>query len=169
MKPYPKSRQTKKPPKDDAPPKVTVQADDIARALLAHFRAGPKGLGYSVPCAEVGLDSGRRVDLVFLRFSKAPVAFEIKVSRADWLSEIRDPTKHLDALNFAGQLYVAAPPGVVQEHELPDGVGLYEVAAFTGKAKCVVRADRHSPEPVNWHVASRLVAGALRAAERGIT
>lgn len=167
MKPYSKTHQTRKPPKDEAPPKVTVQADDIARALLVHFRKPPAG--YAVACAEVGLDSGRRVDLVFLRYSKGPVAFEIKVNRADWLAETRDPIKHLDALNFAGQLYIAAPAGVVQEHELPDGVGLYEVAALTGKAKCVVVASKRPPEPLNWWMGARLVAGALRAVERGIT
>ena len=167
--PYPKSKQAKRAEKvDDAPPKSVVSADHIAQALVAHFRKSPQ-TGYCVAAAEVGLDSGRRVDLLLLRFSKPPIAFEIKVNRADWLAELRQPEKHLDALHFAGQLYIAAPPGTVEAHELPDGVGLYEVAALTRKAKCIVRANRNSPEPIDWWSASRIANGILRAAERGIT
>jgi len=168
MPPYPKSKQAKRPEKpDDAPPKFKVSADHVALAVLHHFQTRSK-MGYAVAASEVELHGGRRVDLLLLRFSKHPIAVEIKVSRSDWLAEIREPEKHREARLFAGQLYVAAPSGVVEEHELPGGVGLIEVSVLTKRAKVVVKAQRNSPEPLDWWMASRIANGVLRAAERRI-
>lgn len=53
--------------------------------------------------------------------------FEVKVSRSDWLKELRRPEKALDALAWLDYWSVAAPPGIVREGELPAGWGLVEV------------------------------------------
>src|SRR3972149_7310068 len=102
MPPYPKSKQAKRPEKpDDAPPKFKVSADHVALAVLHHFQTRSK-MGYAVAASEVELHGGRRVDLLLLRFSKHPIAVELKVSRSDWLSGIKEPEKNPKARAFSG-------------------------------------------------------------------
>ena len=52
---------------------------------------------------------------------------EVKVSRSDWLRELRDPAKAEAAHQLGDRFLVAAPAGIVQTGELPPGWGLIEV------------------------------------------
>ena len=52
---------------------------------------------------------------------------EVKVSRSDWLRELRDPAKAEAAHQLGDRFIVAAPAGIVQTGELPPGWGLIEV------------------------------------------
>jgi hypothetical protein len=50
-------------------------------------------------------------------------AFEIKVNRSDWLSELRNPEKNSAWHEIAGEFVYVAPDGVIQKDEIPDGCG----------------------------------------------
>lgn len=52
---------------------------------------------------------------------------EIKVSRSDWLAELKKPAKAEAAHEVADYFTVCAPSGIVKKSELPDGWGLIEV------------------------------------------
>ena len=52
---------------------------------------------------------------------------EVKVSRSDWLRELKDPAKAEAAFQLGNRFIVAAPAGVVNVGELPPGWGLLEV------------------------------------------
>jgi hypothetical protein len=52
---------------------------------------------------------------------------EVKISRGDWLREIKAPTKARLALAVSNFMWVAAPAGVVKSEELPAHWGLLEV------------------------------------------
>jgi hypothetical protein len=52
------------------------------------------------------------------------VGFEIKVNRSDWLVEAANPEKMATMRKFCNQFYVVASEDIVQEKELPEGVGL---------------------------------------------
>lgn len=73
----------------------------------------------------------RRIDLWVI--DRAPSAgmpahaVEVKVSRADWLREIKTPIKARLALAVSNFMWVAAPPGVVKTEELPPMWGRLEV------------------------------------------
>ena len=49
---------------------------------------------------------------------------EIKVTRADWLAELRQPRKAQAFAHLVSRFYVVAPPDVVRLDELPPGWGL---------------------------------------------
>lgn len=169
MPAYSKEQQAGKQPKEERPeraPKAKVQPADLLRGVLHHYRKAKMVEAYMA--LEIGLSDGRRVDALLLRYSRGPVAFEVKVSRSDWLNELKDPTKHLTAKDLAGQLYFVAPPEIIQEGELPPGTGLYVVKPFTNRVKLVKEADRTAPTSVDWEMAARIAAGALRAAEKGV-
>lgn len=78
------------------------------------------------------LRNGRRVDAIAIdsRPSRGMpiVGFEIKATREDWLREKRNRDKADLAVQFCDEWYVvAAKRGIVEEDELPDGWGLFEL------------------------------------------
>lgn len=73
----------------------------------------------------------RRIDLWVLECAPSkgmPAhAVEVKVSRADWLRELRQPLKRRGAMAISNYFWIAAPPEVVDPSELPPGAGLLVV------------------------------------------
>lgn len=53
--------------------------------------------------------------------------YEIKVSRSDWLKELKNPCKADEIGKFCDYWWIVAPVGIVKEEELPETWGLYEV------------------------------------------
>lgn len=53
--------------------------------------------------------------------------FEIKVSRGDWLRELKDPAKAEDIQRYCDYWTIVAPKGVVADGELPPTWGLLEM------------------------------------------
>lgn len=54
-------------------------------------------------------------------------AYEIKVSRADFLKELREPIKRRAALRYSNMFWFATPEGLVRPEEIPVEAGLMEV------------------------------------------
>lgn len=122
---------------DKASPLTTSQLLDLLRRrLLDNVDRGgfQGGLFYDEVTHQY---TRRRADALFLGMTnsngKMLHGYELKVSRADWLRELKDTTKS-DA--WADECHswtvVTGAPGIVQEDELPHGYGLME--ARTGKA-----------------------------------
>lgn len=57
-----------------------------------------------------------------------PMGIEIKVSRSDWLSELKNVGKSDEIWQNCATWEVAAPEGIVKKEELPSGWGLIVVA-----------------------------------------
>ncbi len=55
------------------------------------------------------------------------IAYEIKVSRADFLKELKSPEKRQWAIEISNQFYFIAPQGIIMDDELPEACGLLEV------------------------------------------
>jgi hypothetical protein len=73
--------------------------------------------------------------------------FEIKVDRADWKRELKNPKKAEEIQSFCDRWWIAAPAGLIAPDELPPTWGLYEVSEAR-KAKIVVKAPELSPKPL---------------------
>ena len=54
-------------------------------------------------------------------------AFEVKVSRADFLRELKKPMKRRLALRYSNRFYFVAPVGLIKPGEVPIECGLIEV------------------------------------------
>lgn len=93
---------------------------------------------------EVPFVGGRRVDALFVGCWPGTGykrhAVEVKVSRSDWLRELRDGGKRAPAERVCHHTWVAAPSGLVKAEELPEGWGLLELA------ETQLRATRHAAE-----------------------
>lgn len=55
------------------------------------------------------------------------IVYEVKVSRADFLNEIKNPEKRQQALSLSNYFYFAVPKGLVSVDEIPEECGLIEV------------------------------------------
>lgn len=111
-----------------------------------------------------GFDATRTFDAVAVDLwpSKGLLihAFEIKVTRSDWLRELKQPEKGAAALEVADTMSVVAPAGIVLKEELPEGWGWYE--ALEGDAESrIVRCRRRPDAPWNKRMVDRSFAVAL--------
>ncbi len=71
---------------------------------------------------------------------------EVKVSRSDWLSELKKPGKSHEVQRFCDYWYIAAPSGVVEPGEVPETWGHIEVGA---KCRVVKQAPKLQAEPLS--------------------
>lgn len=96
------------------------------------------------------------------------VVYEIKVSRSDWLREMKKPEKAEDACQIADQFVIVAPAGCVKDGELPPTWGLIEVtgdgADKPWKLRTVTAAPMlHDEKPTTKPMTRSFVVGLLRA------
>jgi hypothetical protein len=77
------------------------------------------------------------------------MAFEIKVSRADFRAEIKNPKKRQQALHLADEFYFVTPKGMISKDEIPHEAGLFEV-----KEDGSVRIALRPPKPA-WNAPKR--------------
>lgn len=66
----------------------------------------------------INLWPGRRIQAI---------AFEIKVSRADFLKEMKDPQKRQCAMDHSNEFYFVVPVGMLKVEEIPEDCGLITV------------------------------------------
>lgn len=57
------------------------------------------------------------------------VGYEVKVSRSDFLRELKNPRKREPAMAIVDRFYFAAPWGLIKLDEVPEGCGLIQVYA----------------------------------------
>lgn len=72
--------------------------------------------------------------------------FEVKVSRADWLTELRDPEKADAWARYCHYFWLAAADRHIVRDDLPAGWGL--MVPHGPGLRVVVRAVRRTPEPM---------------------
>ena len=74
---------------------------------------------------------------------------EIKVSRGDWLRELKDPEKaELSWIRWCHRWWIAAPEGIVLDGELPPAWGLLEPDGAKGRLVARIEAPALSPMPL---------------------
>lgn len=122
------------------------------------------GTGYGKD-AEQRLDFWAMRALPSARFLR--VACEIKISRSDFLAEIRKPEKRRRALLLSNEFYFVAPHGLIKVEELPPEAGLIEThlpGELPGSIHNLVAAPwRDTPGP-SWQFLAALVRRAAKEA-----
>lgn len=70
------------------------------------------------------------------------ICYEAKLSRADFLNELRRPLKRRIGLRFSNEFYFVAPTGLLEPSEIPVDCGLLEVGTAVGEqAQTTIRRD----------------------------
>lgn len=119
-------------------------------AFFAELRIGT---GY-------GKDAEQRLDAWAMNLwpssSFRRVTYEIKISRGDFLRELREPLKRRAGLLVSNEFYFAAPKGLITVDSLPPECGLVEVdGAHT--ARVVRSAPWRDTSPASWRFVASLV------------
>jgi hypothetical protein len=101
-------------------------AERVTQALFHHFANASWAVVY-----EITEPSGRRIDVLLARKARRMgighielLAVEVKVSRADFLSDVRRPEKQGPWREIAHRHAYAVPDGLVTKDEVPEGCGL---------------------------------------------
>lgn len=155
-------------PEQEEPPRRTVaqiHADGITANIIkrllrqrhvdanqwAFFPEFIPGIGYSSVGSDTRLDAWAMN--VYPSGGYTTIAYEIKVSRGDFLREMKDAHKRDWALTFTDEFYFVAPRHLISPKELPPNCGLVEVTKVDGR--CMYRLDgqgynmRARVKPVN--------------------
>jgi hypothetical protein len=88
---------------------------------------------------------------------------EVKVSRGDWLTELRDPSKAQAFKRYVDYWWLAVTDkNIVRGDELPEGWGL--LALVGGKMRQIIRAPRLTPEPMPRELFASLLRATAKSA-----
>ena len=69
------------------------------------------------------------------------VCYEIKISRADFLCELRSPLKRRIGMRFSNEFFFVTPAGMLSLEEVPTDCGLIEIGrATTDDSKRLIRS-----------------------------
>jgi len=147
-----------------------MKAEDIVELLRLKYPEQKNGYNTCVVLEQVpdgtSMFQSRWIDVaVFHMWESKKLtrsAFEIKVSRSDFLSELNHPEKHQWCKDCFHEFWFVAPKDVIQLEELPVGAGwMYP----RGKRLCIARHAVRNPNP---ELNDVLLAGFLRAAWKEI-
>lgn len=155
-----------------------MTAKDILKALEKHYKDNRQwaffkelrvGTGYRESWAARGPEPNnpeQRIDAWVINCYKSKgfkkIAFEIKVSRSDFLHEIANPRKRFQALNLCNYFYFAAPKGLIKSDEIPEDCGLAEIND-KGKIIWTKKAPQRDTNEPTWSFLASLARRIIKA------
>ena len=93
---------------------------------------------------------------------------EVKVSRSDWLAELRDPSKSGAFKPYCHRWWLVVPSAsIVKAGELPEGWGLMERANGGLRAVAGKSAPMINPEPMPFSMIASLLRATAKTARTG--
>lgn len=119
--------------------------------------------------SNMGNDSKRIADFIAVdKYPSSGLALhghEVKVSRADWLSELRTPAKAESFTRYMNYWWLVVPDStIVKQGELPAGWGL--LVKSGDKLRARVPAPKLAPAPLPIELSLSLTSAAVRTANR---
>lgn len=127
-----------------------MTAADLLQAIEARY---PADRGW-LHVEEAGGAFGRRVDRLAINLWASRgyqiIGFEVKVSRPDWIRELKKPEKADQSLfQFCDEWWVVCAPDVVREDEEVPATWGWAEARSDGKLRTRRKAPALSPRPIS--------------------
>lgn len=145
-----------------------ITSDDICTAIRARLPANEYALFFEVRNA-AGFSANRSCDAMAMSLWPSRglnlFGFEVKVSRSDWMRELKNPAKAEAIARYCDYWVVVAPAGIVAPSELPDMWGLWELGD-SGKWKTPVIPKKLEPVPLDRSFVAALLRRAAEANDR---
>lgn len=147
-----------------------LRTGELTDMVISKYGAlnGAANLGKYIPLTQVASSTGGANNIADIMILGAwhssgnlLEGFEVKVSRADWLNEVKNPTKCLPSKQYCHKWWlVIADAKMVKDGELPDDWGM--MAVENGALKIIKKAPMLEPVPL----AMDFVASLLRTDAR---
>ncbi len=142
---------------------------------LLHYRYTKcsSGNGSRYVCAEhvksqAGFDARRCADMIVQDLWASSGyelhGFEVKVSRPDWLAELKDPRKAEEFRPYVHRWWLVVPDRRIVQHDLPASWGLMAVSG--GQLRVVVSAPRREPQSMPRTMQVALLRAVAKTATR---
>jgi len=136
-----------------------LAAHDLFLRLQSSFSA-PAYITLEEVRDATGFDGVRTADAMAISLyrsrGKAIWGFEMKVSRNDWLKELKQPEKSESILRYCHHWGLVVPnKDIVKPGELPESWGMY--VAQKNRLKCVVPCPRLDPLPMSITMLTALI------------
>lgn len=106
-----------------------MNSKEVIEKLKIHF-SKENGFVFLEQVAATTGHSSRFADAIVMNVWKSRfeiIGIEVKVSRSDWLSEIKNPAKADKIFQYCDSWYIATPADLVRNGELPRSWGLLEI------------------------------------------
>lgn len=108
-----------------------MRASDVRAALRSRFSGQEWAIFFEVADG-TGTRKNRSADAVAMNLWPSRGlelhGFEIKVSRSDWLSELKNPAKSEPVQRYCDRWWIVCPADIIKPGELPPTWGHYEVS-----------------------------------------
>ncbi|MHA1613307.1 MAG: hypothetical protein ACTSW7_03745 [Candidatus Thorarchaeota archaeon] len=139
--------------------RVNLKTRDILNALESRYKGNEYafflelrvGTGYDTAKGLPG--SEQRIDAFAMSCWPSSgferTSFEIKVSRGDWLKELKRPYKRLIAHRLCNRFYFVTPKGLISKEEIPLECGLMEVDK-EHNLRIKIQAPFHESDAPTW-------------------
>lgn len=88
-----------------------------------------------------------------------PIVHEIKVSRSDFLTDIKKPEKRGTYYLIAEKVFYVAPMGMLKADEIPEGFGFMEYDKEKDKFITVIKPKKHKIEMTDEYFLNLIVKG----------
>jgi len=145
---------------------IKTSASRIVSLLAARY-APPTHAFFQEVGDAVGVSTRRHADAVAVGLWPSRgldiIGFEIKVSRGDWLRELKDPEKAEAVQGYCDEWWIVAEDGIIDVAEFPKMWGLLVADGKT--LKTIVKAPTLTAKPLDRHF---LCAVLRRAAENTV-
>ncbi|WP_233424663.1 hypothetical protein [Mycolicibacter heraklionensis] len=143
----------------------TMTTRELMDRLQRHYIKPGAPLPGGIFLPEVGWNgaAGGGCDAIYVGFTSTSgrilVGHELKVSRADWLNELRKPGKADRWADQCHQWYlVVNDPTIVQDGELPAGWGLMVPGPSKTRMRVLVKAETKVDHTPAWHAVRSIMA-----------
>lgn len=133
-----------------------MRTGELTEMVISKYNAhnGAANLGKYIPLTQVASSTGGANNIADLMVLGAWHSsgnhldgFEVKVSRADWLNEVKDPSKCQASKKFCHRWWlVIADAAMVKDGELPEDWGM--MAVVNGALKVIKQAPILQPVPL---------------------
>ncbi|MGH6979153.1 MAG: hypothetical protein ACRED4_07665 [Brevundimonas sp.] len=121
--------------------------------------------------SQVGHDAPRTADFIAMSLwasdGMALHGHEVKVSRADWLTELRDPTKAAAFQPYMHHWWLVVSDKSIVRDDLPDDWGLMAPRS-DGRLAVARRAPRRDPEPLPATLTACILRATAKTAQRAL-
>lgn len=87
-------------------------------------------------------------------------AYEIKISRGDFLRELKNKGKRRMALRYSNHFWFITPPGVAKAEEIPSECGLIEVEGVEHRK--IIEAPYRDSCPPTWQFVASMIRNARK-------